>query len=70
MVAEALSGRDEIIEVITFPGLLTGHGFPLAGQFRRIGFSGLSIVGKDVFEAGIQLLAEICGAIAIPVVTV
>ena len=70
MVAEALSGRDEIVEIVTFPRLLAGHGFPLAGQFGRIGLSGLGIVGKDVFEAGVQLLAEICGAVAIPVVAV
>lgn len=37
---------------------------------RRIGLSGLGIIREDIFEAGIELFAEICGAVAVPVVAV
>lgn len=70
VVAEALSGRNEVVEVVAFSGLLSGHGFPLARELGRIGLSWFAIVGKDVFEAGIQLLAKICGALPVPVIAV
>lgn len=70
VVAEALSGGHEVVEVVAFSGLLPGHGFPLACEFGRIGFSRFAIVGKDVFEARVQLLAKICGALPVPVIAV